>query len=47
MKVDVSEAEETETNSGIGLSGFGLLISLTFLAKGYWQERRKQTKDAK
>lgn len=27
---------------GIGLSGFGLFLSLVFLAKGYWQDSRRQ-----
>ncbi len=26
----------------IGISSFGLLLSLTFLARGYWKDRRKQ-----
>jgi hypothetical protein len=33
--------------TGIGLSGFGLFLSLTFLAKGYWQDRHKQHKATK
>ena len=27
---------------GMGLSGFGLFLSLVFLARGYWKERRKR-----
>ena len=29
---------------GIGLSGFGLLLSLVFLARGYWKDRRTHEK---
>ena len=27
---------------GIGLAGMGLIISLVFLAKGYWKERKSR-----
>jgi hypothetical protein len=47
MKVAVFQADVTNAHSGIGLSGFGLFISLTFLAKSYWRERQKQTKGTK
>jgi hypothetical protein len=41
------EAEVTNIQPGIGLSGFGLFLSLTFLAKGYWQDWDKRHKATK
>jgi hypothetical protein len=47
LKVSWQEPEVINMPAGIGLSGFGLFLSLTFLAKGYWQDWHKKRKVTK
>ena len=39
--------QNANDSAGMGLSGFGLFLSLTFLARSYWRDRQREHKATK